>query len=164
MAFGRTALDAPTGGARSARSTTSRASSGRSTRTAKAPKSQSAGGGKAKVERRYHQTVRNVDVWSVLKVALCFYLCALVVLLVAGIVLWVAADAAGLVHNLEKFMGDLLDDQGFRFRTADLLRAATLLGLVFVSLSTVMTVLAAAFYNLFADLVGGVEITVAEEA
>ena len=28
-------------------------------------------------ERRYVQTIRSVDLWSVLKVAICFYLCAL---------------------------------------------------------------------------------------
>ncbi len=41
--------------------------------------------------------VRKVDLWSVLKVSLCFYLAALGVLLVAGIVLWLLADAAGAV-------------------------------------------------------------------
>lgn len=163
MAFGRTALE-PQG--------TARSSSGKTTTRRPAPKrtaAKSAGSKRAakpasRIERRYHQTVRSIDVWSVLKVSLCFYLCALVVLLVAGVVLWFAADALGFVKNVESFMGDLVEDSSFHFRAGDVLRAATLLGLVFVALSTVMTVLAAAFYNLFADLVGGVEITVGEDA
>ena len=32
-------------------------------------------------ERRYRQTVRSIDVWSVLKISLCFYMCALIVVL-----------------------------------------------------------------------------------
>ena len=32
-------------------------------------------------ERRYRQTVRSIDIWSVLKISLCFYLCALIVVL-----------------------------------------------------------------------------------
>ena len=118
------------------------------------------------VERRYHQTVRRVDVWSVLKVSVCFYLCALVVFLAAGIILWTVADGVGAIGNVEDFFSELLDDEKgqFHFLSLEILRAATLVGLVLVCLMTVLTVLAAAFYNLFADLVGGVEITVVEEA
>ena len=39
-------------------------------------------------ERRYRQTVRSIDVWSVLKISLCFYLSALIVTLATGVVLW----------------------------------------------------------------------------
>ncbi len=116
------------------------------------------------LERRYHQTVRRIDVWSVLKVSLCFYLCALIVTLLAGVMVWLAADAFGVIHNVEKFFGDLFDDKGFHFLSLEILRAATLIGLAFVCLMTVWTVLAAAFYNLFSELVGGVEIVVSEES
>ena len=115
------------------------------------------------VERRFHQTIRRVDLWSVLKVSICFYLCALVVMLTAGIILWYSADTLGLIHNFEKFVGELANDKGFKFLPGEILRAATLLGLVFVCIATVMGVLATAFYNLFADLIGGIEITVSEE-
>src|SRR2546423_999729 len=81
------------------------------------------------LERRYHQTVRRVDVWSVLKVSLCFYLCALIVTIVAGIMLWLVADAFGVIHNVEKFFGDLFDDKGFHFLSPEILRASTLIGL-----------------------------------
>ena len=117
-----------------------------------------------KLERRYHQTIRRIDLWSVMKVSVCFYLCALLVMLVAGVILWFAADFVGLIDNVESFVGDLFDDKGFKFFPSEILRAATLLGLVFASLATVMTVLATGFYNLFSDLIGGIEITVAEES
>lgn len=114
------------------------------------------------VERRYRQTVRRVDLWSVLKVSVCFYLCALVVTLGAGVVLWVIASSAGVVDNFENFMSDL-GFEDFEFLSWRILRASTLIGLVFVAMSTILTVLAAAFYNLFAELVGGIEVTVVEE-
>src|SRR6476646_2491720 len=119
---------------------------------------------RATLERRYHQTVRRIDVWSVLKVSLCFYLCALIVSLIAGVMLWLVADAFGVIHNVEKFFGDLFDDKGFHFLSPEILRATTLIGLAIVCLMTMWTVLAAAFYNLFAELVGGVEIVVSEES
>ncbi len=114
-------------------------------------------------ERRYVQTIRSVDLWSVLKVAICFYLCALIVLLVAGMMLWWIASAAGVVGNVEKFVGDLVDNKDFHFLSWQVLRASTLIGLVIVCILTVLSVLAAAFYNLFSELLGGVEVTVVEQ-
>jgi len=114
-------------------------------------------------ERRYVQTVRSVDLWSVLKVAICFYLCALIVLLVAGVMLWWIASAAGVVHSIASFVGQLVGNKDFRFLSWQVLRASTLIGLVVVCIFTVITVLAAAFYNLFSELLGGVEVTVIEQ-
>lgn len=114
-------------------------------------------------ERRYVQTVRSVDLWSVLKVSICFYLCALIVMLVAGVMLWWIASAAGVVASVESFVGELVNNKDFRLLSWEVLRAATLIGLVVVCLLTVMTVLAAAFYNLFSELLGGIEVTVVEQ-
>lgn len=114
-------------------------------------------------ERRYVQTVRSVDLWSVLKVSVCFYLCALIVALVSFVILWWIASAAGVIGNVEKFVGDLVDNKDFHLLSWQVLRAVTLLGLVGVCIMTVITVLAAAFYNLFSELLGGVEITVVEQ-
>ena len=113
-------------------------------------------------ERRYRQTIRSIDIWSVLKISLCFYLSALLVMLVAGVVLWWIASALGAIHNVEKFIGDLVSDQHFHFLSWEVLRGATLIGLVVVCVLVVITVLAAAFYNLFSELTGGLEVTVVE--
>ena len=114
-------------------------------------------------ERRYVQTVRSVDLWSVLKVSICFYLCALIVLLFSSVMLWWIASAAGVVGSVERFIGELVNNKDFRFLSWEVLRAATLIGLVIVCILTVVTVLAAAFYNLFSELLGGVEVTVVEQ-
>ena len=114
-------------------------------------------------ERRYVQTVRSVDLWSVLKVSICFFLCALIVMLAAAVMLWWIASAAGVISNVEKFVGDLVNNEDFRFLSWEVLRAGTLVGLVFVCILTVLTVMAAAFYNLFSELLGGVEVTVVEQ-
>jgi len=114
-------------------------------------------------ERRYVQTIRSVDLWSVLKVSICFYLCALIVVLVAGVLLWWIAAAAGVVASVESFVGELVNNKDFRLLSWEVLRASTLIGLVLVCLMTVVTVLAAAFYNLFSELLGGIEVTVVEQ-
>ena len=113
-------------------------------------------------ERRYRQSVRSIDVWSVLKISLCFYMCALIVVLLAGVVLWWIASAVGAIHNIEDFVGKIVDDEHFHFLSFEVLRGATLIGLVIVCILVVLTVLAAAFYNLFSELIGGIEMTVVE--
>ena len=116
-------------------------------------------------ERRYRQTVVKVDLWSVTKLSLCFYLSAMFVTLVALIALWVIADAAGYIKDIEKFLGDLLSAEGgtFHFLSGEVLRGTILVGLVIVALQVVITVIGASFYNIFAELFGGLEITVKEE-
>src|SRR5262245_8261579 len=66
-------------------------------------------------ERRYVQTIRSVDLWSVLKVSICFYLCALIVMLVAGVMLWWIASAAGVVENVEHLIGELVSNKSNEF-------------------------------------------------
>ncbi len=114
-------------------------------------------------ERRLRHTIQKIDLWSVLKLSLCFYLCGLAVCIVALVSLWMIADAFGIVANVEKFVGDLLSSEDFTFLSGEMLRGVTLVGLVVVMLQVVITVMAAAFYNLFAELFGGIEVTVVEE-
>jgi hypothetical protein len=114
-------------------------------------------------ERRFRQTITKVDLWTVLKLSLCFYLSAMFVTLVALVALWVIADAAGVIGSVEDFLGDLLSARDFTFLSGEVLRGAILIALVIVALQVVITVIAASFYNIFAELFGGLEITVREE-
>jgi hypothetical protein len=116
-----------------------------------------------RAERRFRQTVTKVDLWSVTKLSLCFYLSSMFVTVVAFVALWLIASAAGIVKSIEKFLGDLLSAKNFHFLSATVLRGAILVGLVVVALQVVTTVIGASFYNIFAELFGGVEITVKEE-
>jgi hypothetical protein len=114
-------------------------------------------------ERRFRQTITKVDLWTVLKLSLCFYLSSMFVTLVALVALWVIADAAGVIGSVETFLGDLLSAKDFTFLSGEVLRGAILIALVVVALQVVITVIAASFYNIFAELFGGLELTVREE-
>ena len=65
--------------------------------------------------RRVRRVIRKVDPWSVLKVSILFYLCIFVVVLVAGIVLWLVAAGLGVISNVENFIGDLFALTDFHF-------------------------------------------------
>ena len=114
-------------------------------------------------QRRYRQTIQKLDLWSVLKVSLCFYLSGLLMTIVAGVVLWFVADSFNVIHDVERFMGDLLSSKDFKLLSAQILEGTVLIGLVVVALLTILTVIAAAFYNLFGQVMGGIEVTIVED-
>ena len=112
--------------------------------------------------RRSRVEMTKVDLWSVLKVALCFYLAGLAMMIIAGLVVWLLLDASGGIHNFERFMGDIMSAKDYRLVASQILLGSVLVGLVLVALMTIITVIAAALYNLFSELVGGVEVTLVE--
>src|SRR5262245_16072177 len=112
--------------------------------------------------RRSRVEMTKIDVWSALKVSLCFYLAGLALLIVTGLVVWLLLDASGGIRDFERFMGDILSAKNFHFVAPQILLGAVLVGLVLVALMSILTVIAAALYNVFADLVGGIEVTLTE--
>jgi hypothetical protein len=85
-----------------------------------------------------------------------------VVLLVAGIVLWVGASAAGVVENVESFFQDAGFD-GFKFSAGVMLRGFAVGGLILVVAGTIANLLLATLFNLMSDVVGGIRVTLGED-
>ena len=69
-----------------------------------------------------------------------------------------------MIHSVENFFGDLLQTKNFTFLDAgDPARRAARRARCSWCSQIVITVIAAAFYNLFAELFGGIEITITED-
>lgn len=113
--------------------------------------------------RRARRVIRTIDVWTVLRFSVLFYASMLVVVLVAGMLLWLAASSVGVIDNLEDFFKELLALESFRISGFKLFSSSVVGGLVLVLLGTGVNVLMAVVYNLTSDIVGGVEVTVLEE-
>jgi hypothetical protein len=113
--------------------------------------------------RKVSRVVRRVDPWTVFKISLVFWVLAYVILLVAGVLLWNLASTTGTIGNIEGFVKDLFGLQTFQFDGPKIFRASWLLGAVFALAGTGLNVVAVVLFNLIADLVGGVRITVLEE-
>ena len=112
--------------------------------------------------RRVTRVVRDVDAWSVFKVALVVHAALYVVLLVTGLLLWNVASATGTIDNVERFM-ESFGWETFTFNGGQLFHNLWVIGLLLVFLFTGLAVLGATVFNLIADLVGGVRVTVLEE-
>jgi hypothetical protein len=113
--------------------------------------------------RRVTRVVRRVDPWGVLKVSVLFYVLLFGILLVAGVLLWNLARTTGTVENIEGFVAELFGLQTFTINGPELFRASWTLGGVLVIAGTGFNVTCAVLFNLLADLVGGVRVTVLEE-
>jgi hypothetical protein len=107
--------------------------------------------------------LRRVEPWTVLRFSALFYASLLVVFVVAGVILWALASLTGVVDNVETFIKQLFALDSFHFVAIDLLLGTILGGAVMVIVGTGLNMLMAVLYNLIADVVGGIEVTVLEE-
>lgn len=115
--------------------------------------------------RRVRVVIRRVNPWSVLKFSLLFYVCVMLVVLLGLVILYAVLSSLGVIDALEDLAGSLaLGDQGGNFEVNGgyLFRMAFLIGLISSALWAAVTVFLAFLYNLIADLVGGIEVTLAE--
>lgn len=121
--------------------------------------------------RRARLVIRRIDPWSVLKFSLLFSLCLLIVFVVAVAALYFALDALGVFDSVNDFVRDLTQaNSGGRttggvevpFSGPRVIGIATVIGLINVVIITAISTLGAFLYNLCSDIVGGIEVTLAE--
>ena len=111
--------------------------------------------------RRVRRIVRRIDPWTVLKVSLVFNAIAALIFVLGTWVIWSLSLQRGiperLVEIFERVTLTLTIDGELYFRVI------VLLAVVGAIVLTGLFTLGAVLYNLIADLVGGVELTVLEE-
>ncbi len=135
-------------------------------RSATAPTSRiQVGTGRPRGPVRASMQLRRIDPWSMLKVSLLLNVALFFVWMIAVAFLYVVLGAMGVWTKLNSNVGDLLTNSG---GGGDLVSAgsifggAALVGLVNIVLLTAMATIGAYIYNLSTDIVGGVEVTLAD--
>jgi hypothetical protein len=113
--------------------------------------------------RKVRRVVRHIDPWSVLTFSVLFHLCVFAALLLASVLVWNAAEAAGTIENLETFILELGDYETFEIKGDVVFQAAVAIAGILTLASSVLLVLLTVVFNLISDLVGGIRITVIEE-
>ena len=112
--------------------------------------------------RQAKVVLRKVGPWSVLKVSFFFYLCVLVVILGAMMILYAILGAIGALDSLTRLIRDLFADQSFQIHGGWLFSRGLSIGLALVVLWTLINVFIVFLYNLLSDVVGGIEVTLSE--
>jgi len=116
-----------------------------------------------KAQRRHARVViRKVSPWSVFRMSVVFYLCLMLVLLGAGMILYGMLGAMGALDSTTRLIRDLFADQTFAINGGWLFTRGLALGLLMVVVWSLVNVFVAFLYNLISDLVGGIEVTLAE--
>jgi len=116
-----------------------------------------------KAQRRHARVViRKVGPWSVFKMSLIFYFCVMLVILGAGVILYGMLGAIGALDSTTRLIRDLFADQTFVIDGQWLFSRGLAIGLAMVVIWSLINVFIAFLYNLISDLVGGIEVTLAE--
>lgn len=110
--------------------------------------------------RRARVVVRKIDPWSVLKFSLVFYFCLLLIVLFALAVIFAILKAFRVVQGLEELLRSLELD--VTISGGALFKWFFLVGMLGTVVWSAVTVFAAFLYNLIADVVGGIEVSLSE--
>lgn len=121
--------------------------------------------------RRTRVVVRSVGPWSVLRFSLFFYFCVWLIVFLALVIIYMLMSAVGAIDSLETLLGYLFStgQQSTRGPTPIEINEGVVglmtffAGCVLTLVWSLVNVLVAFLYNLISDVVGGVEVTLAEK-
>ncbi len=120
--------------------------------------------------RKARLRLARIDPWSVMKTTFLFSIAFGVMLIVIVSVLWSVIAGSGALEAVNEFMTTLIGDQGgneFRVESfvsgSRVLGFAAVLAAIDVVIITAVSTLFAFLYNLAATIMGGLEVTLAED-
>lgn len=119
--------------------------------------------------RKARLRLTRVDPWSVMKTTFLFAIAFGVMLVVAVFVLWSVLAGSGALDSANTLINTLIGDSDSSFRIEDYLSVTRVLGFasliaaVDVVIITAVATLFAFLYNLSAVVMGGLEVTLAED-
>lgn len=119
--------------------------------------------------RKARLRLARVDPWSVMKTTFLFAIAFGIMLVVATFVLWSVLAGAGTLEYVNNLLNQLFGDQDTEFDVTQILSVNRILGFsaivsaVNVVIITALATLFAFLYNLAATVMGGLEVTLAED-
>lgn len=128
------------------------------------------GGGSVRQVRQARLRLVQVEPWSVMKASFLLSVAVAIVTVVAVAIVWGVLGAAGLWDSINTMVQEAIGDtDGDPFDVEDYVGTSRVLGFTMVVavadvvLITAIATLGAFLYNLAATLVGGIEVTFAED-
>lgn len=119
--------------------------------------------------RRASLRLTRVEPWSVTKIAFAISVALMIVGVVAVTIFWTVLEVVGVWDQINSSVTSVLSDDGTGFDITDYFGFTRLIGLTLVIsainvvLFTALATIGAYLYNLAAQLLGGAEVTFAEE-
>jgi hypothetical protein len=123
-----------------------------------------------KAARRTRVVIRSVSPLSVLKLSLVFYFCVMLILYFALLIVYMILSAAGAIEAFGRVLGNLFAKGNSTLGPTPVHIDGKLVftylfiaGCVFTLVWSLINVFLAFLYNLTSDIVGGVEVTLAQK-
>ena len=125
----------------------------------------------ARRTRKARLRLTRVDPWSVMKTSLLFGVAGAIIFFIATWIIWGIIGASGAFDSMNKVANDLISSpsSNSKFQLSDYVNTGRVLGLtaligainavLFTAISTLFSFL----YNLAAEIMGGLEVTLAED-
>ncbi len=119
--------------------------------------------------RRASLRLTHIEPWSVTRLAFAISVAMMIVAVVAVTIFWVVMEATGVWDQINGSVTSVLSDDSSSFNITDYLGFGRMVGLTLVLsainviLTTALATIGAHLYNLAAQLLGGVDVTFAEE-
>ena len=103
-----------------------------------------------------------IDTKSTLRFSIVLALCVWLMLLVAGVLLWLFASLTGTLSKIEDFIAQLLAESTFHLDAVKMLLGVGAVGVVLLLTAAIFAGIMSTLFNLISARVGGLTVTVAE--
>lgn len=106
---------------------------------------------------QHRAVLYRIDPWSVAKVSLPFYLCALATVVGLLALLWAALVGSGSVGSFEQFVEDT-GYRSFELVPSQMLAGLQRVALILLVVGTAFNVVAVVIFNLLSAMLGGLQV------
>jgi len=120
--------------------------------------------------RRTRVVVRRVAPLSVLRFSLIFYFCLMLIVYFALLIIYLVLSAAGAMDSFAKLLGEIfgngsstLGPEPVTINGGTVFTVLFVAGCIWTVVWSLITVFVSFLYNLVSDIVGGIEVTLAEK-
>src|SRR5205085_5921566 len=112
--------------------------------------------------RRTRVVVKKVGPWSVLRFSMLFYFCIMIALWVGMLILYGFLGSIGVLDSIQRGIRGVGFAKHWSFHAGWIFSRLFMIGLVMVVFGSIVNLFASFLYNLIADFVGGIELTLTE--
>ena len=112
--------------------------------------------------RKVERVVTRVDARSMLKFSVFYAFSLWLILVIAGVILWLVASVTGTTGKIEDFLAEILAERSFSIDGVSFLFGSAVLGLTLLVSAAVFSAVTSMLFNVISGVTGGLRLTILE--
>ena len=112
--------------------------------------------------RRVQRVVTRVDARSMLKFSVFYAFSLWLILVIAGVILWLVASVTGTTGKIEDFLAEILAERSFSIDGVSFLFGSAVLGLTLLVAAAIFSAVTSMLFNVISGVTGGLRLTILE--